>query len=434
MKAWKWALGAAVALTLAAPAYAEDSIYVPLLTYRTGPFSGSGTPIADGMHDYLNMLNERDGGIGGVKLAVDECETGYDTKKGLECYDTVKPKNPVLINPWSTGITLALIPKAAVDKVPILSMAYGLSAAARGDTFPWIFNPPVTYWDGASEILNYLGGGSQDGLKGKKIGYLYFDAAFGREALPFFQAEAKTAGFDLRLYPVAPADMQNQSAKWLDVRRDRPDFLIMYGWGAMNAAAIKEAVKANFPMEKFVSVWWPGDADASASGEAAKGFKELNWHGPGADYPAFADIKKFVVDAGKSQAQPGEFGSTLYDHGVYNSVLIAEAIAQAQKTTGKKVVTGEDVRRGLESLNLDAARLKAIGLEGFASPLKLSCADHNSHSATFVQEWDGAHWKKVSDAVASAQDKVQPLIDAAAKSYAEKNAGWPARSEACDNK
>ena len=63
---------------------------MPLFTYRTGPFAGSGTPIADGMHDYLTMLNERDGGIGGVKLIVDECETGYDTKKGLECYDSVE--------------------------------------------------------------------------------------------------------------------------------------------------------------------------------------------------------------------------------------------------------------------------------------------------------------------------------------------------------
>ena len=56
----------------------------------------------------------------------------------------------------------------------------------------------------------------------------------------------------------------------------------------------------------------------------------------------------------------------LYNRGVYNSVLIAEAIAKAQKITGKKVVTGEDVRRGLENLNLDAARFKALGLEGFA--------------------------------------------------------------------
>ena len=259
--------------------------------------------IADGMHDYLTMLNERDGGIGGVKLNVDECETGYDTKKGLECYDSVKPKNPVIVNPWSTGITLSLIPKASVDKIPILSMAYGLSASGRGDVFPWVFNPPATYWDGASEILKYLGGGSIDALKGKTIGYIYFDAGFGKEPLPLLQTLSKEVGFDLKLYPVAPADMQNQSSKWLDIRRDKPDFLVMYGWGAMNAAAVKEAVKANFPMDKFVSIWWPGENDVASAGEGAKGFKELNWHGAGADYPAFADIKKFVIDTGKSQAR-----------------------------------------------------------------------------------------------------------------------------------
>jgi branched-chain amino acid transport system substrate-binding protein len=101
------------------------------------------------------MLNERDGGIGGVRLIVEECETGYDTKKGVECYEQVKGKHPVLVNPWSTGITLQLIPKAAVDKIPVLAMAYGLSAAADGDIFPWIFNPPDTYWDGASVFIEY---------------------------------------------------------------------------------------------------------------------------------------------------------------------------------------------------------------------------------------------------------------------------------------
>jgi branched-chain amino acid transport system substrate-binding protein len=431
-------LGCALALALAAPAatsaLADDSIYVPLFTYRTGPFAGSGTPIADGMHDYLAMLNARDGGIGGVKLDIEECETGYDTKKGLECYDSVKPKNPVIVNPWSTGITLSLIPKASVDKIPILSMAYGLSASAKGDVFPWIFNPPATYWDGASEILKYVGGGSIDALKGKTIGYLYFDAGFGREPIPLFQSLAKDTPFNLKLYPVAPADMQNQSANWLDIRRDKPDFLVMYGWGAMNPTAIKEAVKAGFPMDKFVSIWWPGDNDAASAGDGAKGFKELNWHATGTDFQALRDIRKLVIDAGKSQTPTAEFGQVLYDRGVYNSVLIAEGIAEAQKITGKKVVTGEDVRRGLENLDLDAARFKALGLEGFAAPFKLTCADHNSHSATFVQQWDGAKWVKISDPIAPATDKVQPLLDEAAKAYAEKNAGWPARSEPCDNK
>ena len=217
------ALAAAAALPVV-PAAAQEQIYVPLFTYRTGPFSGSGIPIAEGMHDYLEMLNQRDGGIGGVKLAIEECETGYDTKKGIECYESVKDKKPVVVNPWSTGITLPLIARAAVDKVPVLSMAYGLSAAAVGDVFPWVFNPPATYWDGLSMILSYIGGkeGGLEKLKGKTLGYIYLDAGFGKEPIPLFQQFAKDYGFNLKLYPVAATEMQNQSAQWLNVRATVP--------------------------------------------------------------------------------------------------------------------------------------------------------------------------------------------------------------------
>jgi branched-chain amino acid transport system substrate-binding protein len=123
---------------------------------------------------------------------IEECETGYDTKKGVECYEAVKGKNPVIVNPYSTGITLQLIPKAHVDKIPILSMAYGLSAAAVGETFPWIFNPPATYWDGASVFIKHVAEkeGGFDKLKGKKIGLLHLDAPFGKEPIPLLETFA----------------------------------------------------------------------------------------------------------------------------------------------------------------------------------------------------------------------------------------------------
>ena len=417
-----------------AAAQAEETIYIPLFTYRTGPYAGSGAITGDGIHDYLTMLNERDGGIGGVKLVIEECETGYDTKKGLECYELVKPKNPVIINPWSTGITLPLIPRAAVDKIPVLSMAYGLSASSQGNTFPWIFNPPATYWDGMSQILKYIGAqeGGLDKLKGKKIGYLYLDAGFGKEPIPFLTQLAQDYGFEAKLYPVPGAEMQNQSAQWLNVRRDKPDYMVMYGWGAMNPTAVKEAVKIGYPMERFISIWWPGEDDAKAGGDGAKGFKTLNWHAVGANFPAIADIQKYVIDKGKSLSPKDKVGLVLYNRGVYNSMLVAEAIANAQKLTGKKVVTGADVRRGMESIDIDAARFKALGLEGFAGAIKLSCADHNSHGPVFVQQWDGANWARVSDWIEPLTEKVAPLLEADAKAYAEKNAPWPTRSEACD--
>ena len=436
MQLEKLVLSATVAAAAAmpimlSPAAAQDSIYVPLFSYRTGPFAGSGIPIANGMHDYLAMLNERDGGIGGVKINVEECETGYDTKRGVECYESTKSKKPVVTNPYSTGITLQLIPKAAVDKIPVLSMAYGLSGSADGNNFPWVFNPPATYWDGLSMIFKYIGDkeGGLDKLKGKTIGYIFFDGGYGREPIPLLEQFAKDYGFTVKLYPVPAAEMQNQSAQWLNVRRDRPAWMIMWGWGAMNPTAVREAAKINFPMDKFVGIWWSGgEDDARPAGDGAKGYLTLNINGVGAQYPAIQDIVKHVVDKGKSQTPKDKVGENLYNRGVYNSVLIAEAIRNAQKISGKKVVTGDDVRRGLETLQITDARWKELGLEGFGAPVTgVSCTDHNGHHAAYMQQWDGTKWVKVSDWIAPMKDKVRPLLEAAAKEYVAKDPAWPKR-------
>jgi branched-chain amino acid transport system substrate-binding protein len=431
-----------LALVTIAPAAATSaaqpsgSIFIPLFTYRTGPFAGSGIPIANGMADYLNMLNERDGGIGGVRLVVQECETGYDTKKGVECYDSVKDRNPVVINPYSTGITLQLIPKAAVDKIPVLSMAYGLSASADGNLFPWIFNPPDTYWDGASAFLRHAANveGGFDKLKGKKIGLVYLDAPYGKEPIPLLQALAKDYGFSLKLYPVPASEMQNQGSLWLDVRRDRPDWIYLQGWGAMNPTAIKQAAQNGFPMNRLVGNWWSGsDDDARPAGVEAKGYSSLDINAVGANFPAIQDILKYVVDKGKSQvASRDKVGENFYDRAVLNSVLVAEAIRTAQQLTGKKLVNGEDVRRGFESLNITDARWKELGLAGFAAPIHLSCGDHNGHNLISVVQWDGAKWKKTPESLEPIKDKVMPLIDSAAQDYVKANAGWPKRTEACD--
>jgi branched-chain amino acid transport system substrate-binding protein len=434
-------LGAAVAglvgsSVVATKTQAQEGIYVPLFTYRTGPFAGSGIPVANGMNDYLQMLNERDGGIGGVRLIIEECETGYDTKRGVECYEQTKAKKPVVTNPYSTGITLQLIPKAAVDKIPVLSMAYGLSASADGDNFPWVFNPPATYWDGLSMIMRYIGGkeGGLDKLKGKTIGYIFFDGGYGREPIPLLEQFAKDYGFQVKLYPVPAAEMQNQSGLWLNVRRDRPNWMIMWGWGAMNPTAVREAARINYPMDKFIGIWWSGsDDDARPAGADAKGYLALNFNGIGAQYPAIQDIKKHVIDKGKSQTAPDKLGENFYNRGVYNSVLVAEAIRTAQRITGKKVVTGEDVRRGLENLKITEARWKEMGLPDFGAPVvNVSCGDHNGHHSAYMQQWDGTKWVKVSDWIAPMKDRVRPLLESAAKDYVAKNQPWPKRTEACE--
>jgi branched-chain amino acid transport system substrate-binding protein len=431
-------LGAAIVGLVGASAMvtqASAGTFIPLFTYRTGPFANSGIPIANGMHDYFSMLNARDGGIGGSKLIIKECETGYNNAKGVECYDSVKGEHPAVISPYSTGITLALIPKASVDHIPILSMAYGLSASAVGKDFPWIFNPPSTYWDGMSIIIRYIGGkeGGLDKLKGKTIGFIFFDGGYGREPIPLLEDLAKQYGFNVKLYPVPGAQMQNQSSLWLSVRRDHPDYMIMWGWGAMNPTAVTEAAKTGYPEDHFIGIWWSGsENDARPAGEAAKGYLSLNFNAVGPNFPAIQDIVKDVIDKGNSQTPKSEVGENFYNRGVMNAVVVAEAIRNAQKITGKKDITGPEMRRGLETLNITEARWAAIGLPGFAAPIHVTCDDHNGHGSAYMQQWDGKKWVKVSDWIAPMKDKVVPLTDQAAADYVKKNAGWPKRTEPCD--
>ena len=113
-----------------------------------------------------------------------------------------------------------------------------------------------------------------------------------------------------------------------------------------------------------------------------------------------------------------------------NSAIVAEAIRNAQKITGKKQVTGEDVRRGFETLKITEARWKEMGFEGFAAPIKVTCDDHNGHHSAYMQQWDGTKWVKVSDWIAPMKDKVRPMLEAAAKEYVSKDPAWPKRSGA----
>ena len=154
-------IGALAAAVLAGPwaetaAVAQDGLFIPTFVYRTGAYAPNGIPIANGFKDYFSLLNERDGGIEGVKIIHEECETQYDTKQGVECYERLKSRNPLIINPFSTGITYALIPKAPVDKIPILSMGYGRTDAAVGSVHPWVFVTPTGYWSQASAKIRYI--------------------------------------------------------------------------------------------------------------------------------------------------------------------------------------------------------------------------------------------------------------------------------------
>jgi branched-chain amino acid transport system substrate-binding protein len=434
MRLRTWLIGivaAAVALTPLVPAVAQQSsIFIPLLVYRTGPYAPSGIPNANGFQDYFALVNERDGGINGVKIAIEECETQYDTKQGVECYERLKSR-AVLVNPYSTGITYQLIPKAPGDKVVVHSMGYGMTASADGRWFPWVFNFPMTYWSQASAFIKYVGQqeGGLDKLKGKKIAHIYHNSPYGKEANPTLETLATQLGFELTLLAVDHPG-QEQKATWLQVRRLNPDWIYLSGWGVMNGVAVKEAAAIGYKMDRLVGNWWSGsESDVVPAGDGAKGFKSMTFHAPGATFKVHQELIKHVYDKGKGATKKESLGEVYHNRGMINAMLNVEAIRTAMaKYNLKAAPTGEQVRWGFENLNLTDQRLDQIGFKGLLRPLRVTCENHEGNGQAAVQQWDGKQWKLVSDWMEPMRDVVRPKLEAAAvQEVQSKNLGYTKR-------
>ncbi|MBY0322602.1 MAG: ABC transporter substrate-binding protein [Reyranella sp.] len=422
-------LGAAIAsagVIVATTAQAQNEQFIPGLVYRTGAYAPNGIPFADGVRDYITMLNERDGGINGVKIAFEECETGYATDRGVECYERLKGKGPTgaaYFSPLSTGITFALTEKAPGDKVPLITMGYGRSESRDGSVFEWNFPLLGTYWTAANVAVQHIAKeiGGADKLKGKKIALLYHDSPYGKEPIAALEAMSKKYGFEFLPIPV-PAPGSEQKSQWLQIRQQRPDYVLLWGWGVMNSAAVTEAGNVNYPRDKMIGVWWSGaEPDVVPAGDKGAGYKALMLQHPAGKAAVYADLEKYVIGPGKSLAKPDEIGSVLYNRGLINSMLGTESIRTAMAKYGNKPMTGEQVRWGIEHLDLTADRIKQLGFEGMIGPIKVSCSDHEGTRLSRVHQWDGKKWNVISDWYTADDTILAPMVkDTAAKYATEK--------------
>ena len=416
------ALAAAGLASAVTTAYAQaKEQFFPVLVYRTGAYAPNGVPFANGYVDYLKLTNAR-GGINGVKVSWEECETGYATDKGVECYERLKGKGATVFQPLSTGITFALTEKAPGDKIPLITAGYGRSESTDGNVFKWNFPLTGTYWDAADVLIQHIGKkeGGLDKLKGKKIALVYHDSPFGKEPIPLLQERSKMNGFDLTLLPVAHPGVEQKST-WLQIRQNRPDYILLWGWGVMNSTALKEAVATGYPRDKMYGVWWAGaEPDVKDVGDGAKGYNALALqHGAEPGSAVVKEVFDKVHAKGQGTGPKDEVGQVLYMRGLVAAMLSIEGVKRAQERYGKgKVLTGEQARWGYENLALDQPKLDALGFKGVMRPISTSCADHRGATWARVHTWDGKKWEFTSDWYQSDEAIIKPMIKAAADKYA----------------
>ncbi|VFR44244.1 Leucine-, isoleucine-, valine-, threonine-, and alanine-binding protein [plant metagenome] len=422
------ATGALGAVSL--PAFSAEQ-FIPLLAYRTGSFAPLGIPWADGKMDYLKLVNARDGGVNGVKIIYEECETAYATDRGVECYERLKARSGGAsgFDTQSTGITFAVTDKAPGDKMPVVTPGYGLSQSADGSVFEWNFPLGGTYWTAADVMLQDIAKkeGGMDKLKGKKIALVYHDSPYGKEPIPLLQARARKHGFEVLLYPVTAPGVEQKST-WLQIRQSRPAYVLLWSAGIMTPTAIREAQASGYPREKMYAIWWAGsEGDVKDLGAVAKGYNAITLQNSAERGKVHDDLKTHVYDKGQGTDRGGNsVGTIAHTRGMIISMLQVEAIRAAQEKYGKgKHMTPEQVRWGYENLNLTQERLDQLGFGGIVRPIQTSCANHVGGDWARIVQWDGAKFTIASDWYEGDKSIIDPMVKELAARYAKEKGVTP---------
>lgn len=426
-----FAPAALVVATLGTPALADEQFF-PLQSYRVGPYAAGGTGFFGGFIDYMNLINTRDGGVNGVKLTWSEGETEYEVEKGIEVYQRLK-SNPGIAawNPLSVGIAYAMIDGVTADKTPLITVNHGRTDTTDGRVFPYVFPLLLNPYSESSGIINYIAAkeGGLDKLSGKKITVLYHGSPYGKETIPIYELLAERYGFTLNQIEV-PHPGNEQQAQWLTIRRDRPDYVVLRGWGVMNPVALSTAQRNGFPADRIIgNVWSNSEEDVRPAGDAAIGYTAITTQASGKDYPVVKEIEDKIYGAGQGNlTQKDRIGSVYHNLGIVNGILNVEAVRIAQEKFGHRTLSGDEVRWGFEHLQLSPERVKELGAENLFHSINVTYDNHEGEGYVTFQQWDGQKWNVVSDWIAPDWQLLRPIIEKSSEAYA-KEKGLPIRTE-----
>jgi branched-chain amino acid transport system substrate-binding protein len=361
---------------------------------------------AQGHRDYLTLVNDR-GGVNGHKIVADITDHANDVPRAIEAYERMKREGAVLIDPLSTPIARALVPRALEDKLNMVTTLSGRSDAADGEAFPYVMPLSPNYWTQAGILVDYFRQVDKD-LKGKKVVFVHIDTPFGREPLPIFQALAAKQGFTLQVFPYTPPG-NDQAAIWPQVRRAQPDWVVFWGAGVGQTVALSEAVRNGLKMDRLSSSVWLSESDMDVVGkDATKGVIKFEACAGGRDPKVIQDIISNVTSKGKGAGPEAKVGTSYYNIGVMMAAIVTESVRVAFQKAPNGPITGPWLNEGIRSISNFTA-------DGFLPGITVTKADHQGGGKGRVARWDGAKFVPQTDWFAANQD----LVWAEIKKYSE---------------
>lgn len=338
--------------------FAAGTIKIGGLFAVTGPASFLGEPEKKTLEMLVKETNDK-GGINGMKLEAVIYDTTGDATKAVQLATKLikDDKVSVIIGPSTTGESMAVIPVAEKEKIPLVSCAAGIKITDPAKQ--WVFKTPANDHIAAEKILNYMAKQKQ-----KTIALLTVTDGFGSSGREQIKALAKQKGFTVvadEVYGPKDTDMTAQLTK---IRGIKPDAIICWGTNPGPAVITKNVKQLGLKVPLYMS-----------HGVASKKFIEL----AGADAaegvmlpagklaiydvlpkndPQYKLLKEYDQSFKKTYGvEASTFGGYAYDA----FLLVTSAIKKAGTTPAQ-------IRNGIEQTQ------KLVSVSGV---FNMSAKDHN---------------------------------------------------------
>jgi branched-chain amino acid transport system substrate-binding protein len=210
-------------LSVATVVQAAPPIKIGGLFSVTGPASFLGEPERNTLEMLVDQLNAR-GGIKGSKIELFIYDTMGDATKAVQLATKLIKNDRVvaIIGPSTTGESMALIPIAEREKIPLISCAAGIKITEP--VKPWVFKTPANDHVAAEKIFNYALKRGQ-----KRVALLTVSDSFGASGREQLKEMAAKKGISIvadEVFSPKDTDMTPQLTK---IRAANPAAIICWG-------------------------------------------------------------------------------------------------------------------------------------------------------------------------------------------------------------
>ncbi len=334
----KFVTGVAAFGLAAGAALAQGTIKIGGIYSMSGPAAPFGVPERDIVEALAKKVN-KEGGIKGSQVEVVFCDDQTNPTEAARCATKLIRQDGVVAIVGSTiGTgTLALMPIAMANKVPVLAPVGTIPVTSKDNAFwPWVFRtaPTDTLIIGAIMERGVFKPGR------KRVAVMYQEDAYGEAGMKQAASLSKAKNLQLVASVAAPLNAIDLTAAATNIRNANPDVVLLQTSApALGAAFVRAAKQVGLKAPIIGSGSLNQRPFIDAAGPAGEGIQVVsmgNWDDPSDKQK---ELGKVIVEAGKTPKGYGEIiGSTGF-------LAVVEAMRRVDGAP-----TGTKIRDALETV------------------------------------------------------------------------------------